>query len=56
MLNLEKYVKLAPWLQFVGLALATGGLLGVHHWFGVPLGYVGIFVSFAGFVYDKIYP
>ena len=53
--NIENYVKLAPWLQFVGLMLAVGGLIGSHHWFGVPLAYVGIGVSFAGFVYDKIY-
>ena len=52
----EQYVKIAPWLQFVGLALATGGLLALRHWFGVPLAYVGIFVSFAGFVYHQIYP
>lgn len=52
----EQYVKIAPWLQFVGYALAVGGLLGVRHWFGVPLAYVGLFVSFAGFLYKKIYP
>jgi hypothetical protein len=56
MFDLEKYVKLAPWLQFVGYMLALGGLLALRHWFGVPLAYVGIGVSFAGFVYDKIYP
>lgn len=54
--NIENYVKIAPWLQFVGLMLAVGGLIGAHHWFGVPLAYVGIGVSFAGFIYDKIYP
>jgi hypothetical protein len=56
MLNLSNYVKLAPWLQFVGLMLALGGLLALSHWIGKPLAYVGIGVSFAGFVYDKIYP
>jgi hypothetical protein len=54
--TLEQYVKIAPWLQFVGYALATGGLLARAHFFGVPLCYVGIFVSFAGFLYKKIYP
>lgn len=54
--NIENYVKLAPWLQFVGLMLAVGGLLALRHWFGVPLAYVGVGVSFAGFIYDKIYP
>lgn len=56
MFNLEKYVKLAPWLQFVGLMLALGGLIAVRHWFGVPVAYFGIGVSFAGFVYHRIYP
>jgi hypothetical protein len=56
MLDLSRYVKLAPFLQFVGLMLALGGLLALRHWFGVPLAYVGIGVSFAGFVYDMIYP
>jgi hypothetical protein len=49
-------VKLAPFLQFVGLMLALGGLLALSHWIGKPLAYVGIGVSFAGFVYDRIYP
>lgn len=54
--NILNYVKLPAWLQFVGLMLAVGGLLAIHRWFGVPLAYVGIGVSFAGFIYDKIYP
>jgi len=54
--NLEQYVKIAPWLQFVGLMLAFGGLVALRHWFGVPLAYVGLGVSAVGFVYDKIYP
>jgi hypothetical protein len=56
MLNLEKYVKLAPFLQFVGYMLVVGGLLALRHKFGVPLAYFGLGASFAGFVYDKIYP
>ena len=55
MFDLEKYVKLAPFLQFLGLAIAVGGLLAHHHWYGVLFCYVGLFVSFAGFVYEKIY-
>src|SRR6266849_8902070 len=51
--NILNYVKLAPWLQFVGLMLALGGLIAVRHWFGVPLAFVGVGVSFAGFIYDK---
>jgi hypothetical protein len=54
--NIDNYVKLAPWLQFVGLMLAFGGLLALGHWFGKPLAFVGLGVSMAGFVYDKIYP
>jgi hypothetical protein len=54
--NIENYVKLPAWLQFVGLMLAVGGLLALKHWFGIPLAYVGIGVSFAGFIYEKIYP
>lgn len=54
--NIDNYVKLAPWLQFVGLVLVFGGLIAVHHWFGVPIAYLGAGVSFAGFIYDKIYP
>lgn len=53
--DLSKYVKVSPFFQFVGLALATGGLLALSHWFGKPLAYFGIFMSFAGFIYDKIY-
>lgn len=53
--NIEQYVKIAPWLQFVGLALAVGGLLSLKHWFGLPMAYVGVFVSFAGMIYEKIY-
>ena len=52
----EKNVKIAPWLQFVGYMLAFGGLLGLHHKFGVPLAYVGLGVSMAGYLYKKIYP
>lgn len=52
----EQNVKIAPWLQFVGYALAVGGLLSLEHFIGKPLAYVGIFVGFAGFVYDRIYP
>lgn len=54
--DLSKYVKLAPWLQFVGYLVALGGLIGAHHWFGVPLAYFGVSVSMAGWLYKKIYP
>lgn len=57
----EKLVKIAPWLQFVGLALAAIALYFVptvtivaHVAKGVAV--VGIFVSLAGFDYKKLYP
>lgn len=56
MFSLSNYVKLAPWLQFVGLMLVLWGLLALSHWFGKPLAFVGVGVSFAGFIYHKIYP
>ena len=54
-MNIEKYVQIAPWLQFVGLMVAIGGLLALSHWIGKPLAYVGVGVSFTGFAYEKIY-
>ena len=57
----ETYVKIAPWLQFVGLALAAVMLyfvptftLVTHVAKGIAV--IGIFVSFAGFDYKKLYP
>jgi hypothetical protein len=48
----DKYIKIAPWLQFVGYMLAFGGLILKH-----PLvSYVGLGVSMAGWLYKKIYP
>lgn len=55
-LNIEEYVKPAPWLQFVGIMLAFGGLLALSHWYGKPLAFLGLGVSMAGFVYNQIYP
>jgi hypothetical protein len=54
--SFEQNVKLAPWLQFVGYMLAFGGLLGHRHWIGLPMAYVGLGVSMAGWLYKKIYP
>ena len=56
MFDLEKYVKIAPWLQFVGLMVVVGGLLSLSHWVGKPLAFLGVGVSLAGFVYREIYP
>lgn len=55
MFSLSNYVKIAPWLQFVGLMIVFGGLLALSHWVGKPLAYFGAGVSLAGFVYEKIY-
>lgn len=55
MFDLSKYVKLAPWLQFVGLMLVVGGQLSMSHWFGKPLAFVGVGIALAGLVYRAIY-
>jgi len=58
-LNIDKFVKLPAFLQFVGLILAFIGLITIalrHPFFGWPLAIIGLGVSFAGFIYDKIYP
>ena len=55
--DISKYVKLAPWLQFVGLMLVIGGLVFIQEFPLVSkvVAYVGTGVSFAGFIYDRIY-
>lgn len=64
--SVDKYIKIKPWLQFVGYMLAFGGLIGaalevahpislsVEVAFGVA--FVGLGVSMAGFDYKQIYP
>ena len=54
--TVDRYIKIAPWLQFVGLMLAFGGLIFIDHNHAKLVAYVGLGVSTAGFVYDKIYP
>jgi hypothetical protein len=50
--SIDQYIKIQPWLQFVGYMLAFGGLVLRH-----PLvAYVGLGVSMAGWLYEKIYP
>jgi len=58
--NIEKFVKLPAFLVFVGIALAAVMLYLIpaagfvaHVAKGVAV--VGLFVAFAGFVYDQIY-
>ena len=56
--NIDKYVKLPAWLTFVGYMLVAGGLIGqrYHAEFGTAVAYVGLGVSMAGWLYDRIYP
>ena len=64
--NIDNYVKIKPWLQFVGYMLIAGGLiaiaLNIPHpvSFSVKLSFgvafLGLGVSMAGFDYTKIYP
>lgn len=50
--SVDRYIKIKPWLQFVGYMLAFGGLV-----LRYPLvAYVGLGVSMAGWLYNKIYP
>ena len=62
----DKYIKIKPWLQFVGLMVAFGGLIGAALEVAHPVGFmaklafgvafVGLGVSAAGFDYNEIYP
>jgi hypothetical protein len=50
--SVDQYIKVKPWLQFVGYMLAFGGLV-THH---PVLTYVGLGVSMAGWLYNRLYP
>lgn len=57
----EEYVKIAPWLQAVGLAIAILAFAALKPvgFFGhveKAVGLVGCFVSLFGFIYKKVYP
>ncbi len=54
--SVDQYIKIKPWLQFVGLMLAFGGLIFIDHHGAKLVAYVGLGISAAGFVYDSIYP
>lgn len=56
--SIDQYVKLQPWLQFVGYMLAFGGTIAaaLKHNIGFYVAFVGLGVSMAGWVYKKIYP
>ena len=60
--KVDQYIKIKPWLQFVGYILAFGGLIGVSsanshmaHLVAVGVAYVGLGVSMAGWLYNAIY-
>jgi hypothetical protein len=54
--NLDRYVKLKQFIQFVGLMGLGGTLFLSHASFPVKLlGFVAFGLSMAGFVYDLIY-
>ena len=54
--SFSQAVKLKPWLQFVGYMLAFGGLIFIEHPGAKVVAYVGLGVSMAGYLYNKIYP
>jgi len=59
--NIDKYIKIKPWLTFVGVALALIAFyfLPAQNFFqhvAKTIGVVGGFVSLAGQLYDLIYP
>lgn len=56
--NIDKYVRVKQWLQFVGLMLVFGGLAFLSDYAHAAklVAYVGAGISTAGFVYDIIYP
>jgi hypothetical protein len=58
--DINKFVKVPAFLQFVGMFLILGMLLLIHaHGFIETAAKVGAFladgVAFAGYLYDKIY-
>lgn len=50
--KLDQYIKIQPWLQFVGYMVAFGGLIVKHP----VVSYAGLGISMAGWLYKKIYP
>lgn len=50
--SVDQYIKIKPWLQFTGYMLAFGGLVSKHP----MVAYVGLGVSMAGWLYNRIYP
>ncbi len=55
--KIDEYIKVKPWLQFVGLVGLAGTLfLSTASTVSKTVGFVAFGVSLAGFVYDLIYP
>jgi hypothetical protein len=58
--DIEKFVKLPAFLQFVGMFLVLGMLLvldahGVAGHVAKFVAFISLGVAFAGFLYDKLY-
>lgn len=60
--SIDQYIKIGPWLQFVGYMLIviglvfTGATQGKHLVIGLGTAAVGTGISMAGWLYKKIYP
>lgn len=56
--SVDKYIKVKPWLQLVGLMVVFGGLAFITDYPHAAklAAYVGAAVSTVGFGYDLIYP
>ena len=54
--SIDKYVKLKPWLQFVGYMLIAGALIFISRPHALLVAYLGLGISMAGYLYDKLYP
>jgi hypothetical protein len=60
--SVDKYVKLKPWLQFVGYMLMAGGYVAhsshhaLFHAYAADIAFLGFGISMAGFCYELIYP
>jgi len=55
---IDQFVKIKPWLQFVGLMIVFGGLVFLTDYAHAAklAAYVGASLSATGFAYDLIYP
>lgn len=58
--TIDQYIKIKPWLQFVGYMILIGGLITIAAKCGMSvglvIGFLGLGISMAGFNYRDIYP